>query len=101
MKLVYCWITDRHNIKNQGFNLGSEWIYSTTVHSNGSLTIDRKKNEKYVDDFFKLDNVSFENVTAIVGENGAGKSTILEFLATTMLKPSETKRFQCKAFLDF
>lgn len=94
MKLVYCWIDKYHNIKNQGLNFGSEWIYSTAVHSNGSLTIDREKNEKYVDDFFKLDNVGFENVTAIVGENGAGKSNILEFLATTMLKKIPMQSFQ-------
>jgi hypothetical protein len=50
----------------------------TTVHSR-SLTINRTKNEKYVDDFFKLDGVGFENVTAIVRENGAGKSNIWNF----------------------
>jgi len=93
MKLVYCWIDKYHNIKNQGLNFGSEWIYNTTVNSDGSLTIDREKNEKYVDDFFKLDNVGFENVTAIVGENGAGKSNILEFLATTMLKKIPMQTF--------
>jgi energy-coupling factor transporter ATP-binding protein EcfA2 len=101
MKLVYCWITNYLNIKDQGFNFGSEWIYTTTVNSKKSLTIKRTKNEKYVDDFFKLDGVGFENVTAIVGENGAGKSNILEFLATTMLKPSEAKQVPMRSLARF
>jgi hypothetical protein len=42
MKLVYCWITNYLNIKDQGFNFGSEWIY-TTVNSKKALqSIERK-----------------------------------------------------------
>lgn len=80
MKLIYCWIPQYLNIKNQGFNFGSEWIYSTNENPDSSLTIIRKKNDKFISDFFKLNSKGFENVTAIVGENGAGKSNILEYL---------------------
>jgi hypothetical protein len=79
MKLVYCWITNYLNIKDQGFNFGSEWIYTTTVNSKKSLTIKRTKNEKYVDDFFKLDGVGFENVTAIVEKMELGKVIFWNF----------------------
>jgi predicted ATP-binding protein involved in virulence len=78
MKLVYCWINNHLGIENQGFNFGSEWIYSHDLNGN-TLNITRVKNENYIKDYFKIDsNKGFENVTAIVGENGAGKSLIIK-----------------------
>jgi ABC-type dipeptide/oligopeptide/nickel transport system ATPase component len=77
MKLVYCWINNYLGIKNQGFNFGSEFTYEHTL-SEGELSIQRTKNDNYIPDYFKTDGKGFENVTAIVGENGVGKSQILK-----------------------
>ncbi|MDD3343641.1 MAG: AAA family ATPase [Sulfurospirillaceae bacterium] len=68
MELVYLWVEEYKNIKNQGFNFSPRF---TCNYENGELTIE--ENKDYVSIF--PDNI---NVTAIVGENGAGKSSLFE-----------------------
>ena len=77
MELVYLWVKEYKNIRNQGFNFSPRF---ECEYKNGNLTIcDKKekdnncKNKDYIDNFFGK-NI---NVTAIVGENGSGKSSIL------------------------
>lgn len=70
MELVYLWVEDYKNIKNQGFNFSPRF---TCKYENGKLTI--HENKEYVSIF--TENV---NVTAIVGENGSGKSSIVDFI---------------------
>ena len=69
MELVYLWVEEYKNIKNQGFNFSPKF---TCKYENGELTIEDKKD--YVSIF--PENI---NVTAIVGENGSGKTRIVEF----------------------
>jgi len=78
MELVYLWVEDYKNIKNQGFNFSPRFECS---YENGVLDIcDKKKkeckNNDYLENFFG-ENI---NITAIVGENGSGKSNLLESL---------------------
>lgn len=70
MELVYLWVEDYKNIKNQGFNFSPRF---TCKYKNNELTIE--ENKDYVSIF--PENI---NITAIVGENGSGKSSIFEFL---------------------
>lgn len=72
MQLLYVWIEKYKNIKKQGFNFSSEFLFEYD-DKNRELTI--KDNPNYIDGFFEK-NIS--NVTAIVGKNGSGKSSILE-----------------------
>jgi ABC-type multidrug transport system ATPase subunit len=69
MELVYLWVDEYKNIRNQGFNFSPRF---TCKYEDGELTIDKRE---HVSIFPK--NI---NVTAIVGENGSGKSNILEAL---------------------
>ncbi|MBE0496423.1 MAG: AAA family ATPase [Campylobacterales bacterium] len=71
MELVYLWVEEYKNIKKQGFNFSPRF---TCRYENGELTIEEKKD--YISIF--PENI---NVTAIVGENGSGKSSVLERLA--------------------
>jgi energy-coupling factor transporter ATP-binding protein EcfA2 len=79
-QIVYFWISNYKNIKNQGFNFGSEYEYSTEIIEEKTI-ISRKENLLYLPDFFHSTNSdSILNITAIVGENGCGKSTFLDAL---------------------
>lgn len=71
MEIVYLWVSDYKNIKNQGFNFSSKYDCDYDKDNN-KLTVNEKP---YIKDFFGK-NIS--NVTAIIGENGAGKSTVVE-----------------------
>lgn len=70
MELVYLWVEDYKNIHRQGFNFSPRFRCEYDPDTN-ELTID--ENEDYIENFFG-DNI---NVTAIVGKNGSGKSSVL------------------------
>ena len=70
MELVYLWVVKYKNIEKQGFNFSPRFRCEYDEESK-NLTID--ENDDYVDIF--PDNI---NVTAIVGENGSGKSSIFK-----------------------
>jgi len=72
MELVYLWIEDYKNIKRQGFTFSPKFDCKYDPETN---TLEIKEKKDYVNIF--PDNI---NVTAIVGKNGAGKSSVLEFL---------------------
>jgi len=69
MELVYLWIEKYKNIENQGFNFSPRF---TCKYENDELTIEPKEHHSIFPD-----NI---NVTAIVGENGSGKSNLIGIL---------------------
>jgi len=81
MELVYLWVEEYKNVKKQGFNFSprfecefkDEYDDKGKIKDNCELIIKEKKD--YVSIF--PDNI---NVTAIVGKNGSGKSSIGEVL---------------------
>ena len=96
MELVYLWVEKYKNIKKQGFNFLPRF---ECKYEDGKLTICDKKdkkckdkkecqnfcNESYMDNFFG-NNI---NITAIVGKNGSGKSSILEFILDRLASKDE------------
>jgi len=74
MELVYLWVEDYKNIHKQGFNFSPRFCCEYDDEKN-ELTID--ENDDYIENFFG-DNI---NVTAIVGKNGSGKSSVLDILS--------------------
>ena len=74
MELIYLYIEDYKNIKNQGFNFSSKFTCKYDEVKK-TLQIDEKNN--HIENFFG-ENI---NITAIVGENGSGKSSVLEVIS--------------------
>lgn len=89
MELVYLWVEEYKNIKRQGFNFSPRFRcefkaeYKKDKDGNEVLEDDCEliieKNEDYVSIF--PENI---NVTAIVGENGSGKSSVFEIFSNIL-----------------
>ena len=73
MELVYLWVEDYKNIKKQGFNFSPRFECDYNDETK-ELTIN--ENDDYIENFFG-ENI---NVTAIVGKNGSGKSSVLKII---------------------
>ena len=69
-------------------NFGGEYLYSFEEIGE-SLIISRKKNEKYIPNFFNISksDSKIELLSAIVGENGVGKSSILDIIRSVFSDP--------------
>ena len=80
MELVYLWVEEYKNIKNQGFNFSPRF---SCKYEDGELTVTENEHNSIFHP-----NI---NVTAIVGENGAGKSSIQKLIFLLIfLKKYET-----------
>ncbi|HDX9635613.1 TPA: AAA family ATPase [Bacillus cereus] len=76
-------------MENFETNFGSKYIFSF----DGDKSIEIVDNDFFINDFFNVDDNSFFpgqlEISAIVGENGSGKSTILDFISEYMRVNSE------------
>lgn len=87
MELVYLWVEEYKNIKEEGFNFSprfecefkAEYDGDGKLKDNCELVI---KPKEHLENFFGK-NI---NVTAIVGENGSGKSSVLDALRAILIK---------------
>ncbi|MGF9937178.1 AAA family ATPase [Bacillus anthracis] len=88
MELLYVWIEGFNEglMKEQGFNFDSRFKYQLHPMSDGIHRLSIKDNPNHLEGFFQPEYSHAEpmavinNITAIVGQNGAGKSSIMDFL---------------------
>ena len=76
MELVYLWVENYKNIHHQGFNF-SPRFHCEYNHEANELSI--TENDDYIPNFFGK-NI---NITAIVGKNGSGKSSLLNAIVNS------------------
>lgn len=77
MEIVFVWLNNFRNLKNLQFNLGSHFLYTVEYDSLRKVCeINRSSNNTYIPFLFS----PCLNISAIVGENASGKSSILEAL---------------------
>ena len=81
MEISYLWIENYKSIEKQGFHFDSSISieiksYTKTVECNLEFTIHKNKSEQP----FWIFDKKITNISAIVGENGAGKTSLMEFL---------------------
>jgi predicted ATPase len=79
MELLYVWIKKYKNIEEQGFNFSPKWRFQYDPVT-GEMDVEDRQ-DKVIDNFF---GEHISNVTAIVGENGSGKSNFLELLKSVL-----------------
>jgi predicted ATPase len=75
MELVYLWVEDYKNIQKQGFNFSPRFRCDYDEDTKELNIVDKDETGEFYPKNFFGDNI---NVTAIVGENGSGKSSIGE-----------------------
>jgi len=74
MELLYIWIDNFRSIKQQGFNFGGKYTFSFDCENDKLFC---EENSLFIKDFF---GSKIKNVTALIGKNGSGKSTFLDFI---------------------
>ena len=81
MELLYVWIEDYNNIHHQGFNFSPKhrFHFEPAKDEDGKVTggtlTHEEINPNYPDNFF---GEHISNITAIVGKNGSGKSSLVK-----------------------
>lgn len=73
MKVLFIWIENYKGLSNLGLNFSNEYNISFNKDTN---TLSIEDNEDYIEGFF---GEKISNLTAIVGKNGVGKSSIISF----------------------
>lgn len=76
IKIHYIWFKDYYTFHNQGINFSNKYVFSydPKIGEYGELSL-KKGNDGYIENFFGK-NI---DLTAIVGQNGTGKTTLLRF----------------------
>lgn len=78
MQLIYVWTEEHFVLNNCGFNFSDKFQVTEMVdYENRKFLLDFVQNPNYVSNFFGKNIVS---ATAVVGENGVGKSSLLDLI---------------------
>lgn len=98
MRLAYVYLKSYGHVRNQEINLDPDWRFS---FDGNELTAVRQMGVP--PHFFSLlpdGNEVVESVSALVGENGAGKTSIARFLSEFLSGTSASRDFMVIVFFD-
>lgn len=89
MRLAAIYIEDHEFLfeEPQTINFGGQYFYEFENFDN-TIIVTRNENEKFIADFFNLTDLTSKvtNLTAIVGQNGAGKSSLLDIIRSEFIE---------------
>ncbi|MGN7986065.1 AAA family ATPase [Pedobacter sp. 22226] len=92
MKITALFILEHEylNYKAQMINLGGKFFYEIEPISKRGHHISRTPNPKHIDGFYNVgtSHIRIENVSAIVGQNGIGKSSMLDIIRKSFVDKS-------------
>lgn len=84
--LLYLWVNNYKHIKKTGFNLSSLYEFSFDIENDNQNAKEIIGNLKCVKKRIpKIFNEQIEDIKPIIGENGSGKSTVLEILIQNLM----------------
>jgi hypothetical protein len=84
MRLLYIWVKSYRNLHNVGIPFTGGIEFKEDYEDGALKRIYMSKNGTHISDFFGLDNL--RSVTALIGQNGSGKTNIIELLRSIMPK---------------
>jgi len=82
MIILYTWVLSYKSIQRQGLNFSAEFSFQFLENDIDGYTLTIERNPNYIENFFV--NPQVKEITAIVGQNGAGKTNVLDFLMETI-----------------
>ncbi|MGQ7945067.1 AAA family ATPase [Flavobacterium sp. WC2509] len=91
MRLAAIYIEEHEYLfdnKPQTINFGGKYIYKFSKRNSRNIIVSRKENEQYIESFYNIANSksNLNSISAIVGENGAGKSSILDCIRSMFIE---------------
>jgi len=74
--------------KPQILNFGGKYLYFFQQANGNNLVVQRKLNDKFISNFFNISksNSNVNLLSAVVGQNGVGKSTILDIIRSSFVE---------------
>lgn len=97
MEILYIWFNDYGPFQKQGFQLDAQLRFEFDAND-GFLSVSR--NPEYIPGFFRYkdttaeDSAVISNITAIVGENGAGKTRFLDYIKYVLVRAQNRDIYQ-------
>jgi len=81
VEILYIYFKDHYLFAGQNFNFGGKFLFQYDIETN---TLDISENQQYISGFYDqtslINKGNTVNLTGIIAENGAGKTTFINFI---------------------